>query len=104
MFYYGNARSNNKTRIDKFGGRFTASVTLHTQLNSVRTPCHAQRIFKLIFRIISTMRICISVVALFTTVYARDLACSGDVRDRNVHLLTTVGFLPSFLNQPHIVE
>ena len=26
-FYYGNARSNKKTRTDKFGGRFTASVT-----------------------------------------------------------------------------
>ena len=24
-FYYGNARSNKKTRTDKFGGRFTAS-------------------------------------------------------------------------------
>ena len=34
--YYGNARSNIKTRTDKFGGRFTASVTLHTQLYSVR--------------------------------------------------------------------
>ena len=27
----GTARSNKKTRTDKFGGRFTASVTLHTQ-------------------------------------------------------------------------
>lgn len=30
-FYYGNARSNKKTRTDKFGGRFKVSVTLHTQ-------------------------------------------------------------------------
>ena len=31
----GTAMSNKKTRTDKFGGRFTASVTLHTQLNSM---------------------------------------------------------------------
>ena len=31
VFITGTARSNKKTRTDKFGGRFTASVTLHTQ-------------------------------------------------------------------------
>ena len=34
-FYYGNARSNKKTRTDMFGGCFTASVTLNTKLYSV---------------------------------------------------------------------
>ena len=35
-FYYGNARSNKKTRTDKFGGRFNSPLTLHARLNSVR--------------------------------------------------------------------